>query len=250
MWALFDFACEGKLLGSSRTFKQEYENPIVRVRTCLFYFAVRFLKEQLQSEKFVRSSGSSVYRYGRPYVLRGQTSAWQSYAKKGGLWTVYDKRCLTIQGIMAALKMVNLSPRDSKKKLGSVHFCFFVMVYIVQSTLLKARTHLWGWHAQKTDTYSRSLPIDLLRFRIPWRLVSVVSNCTLGRFGDAITSFIGCYEVAPDTGSKDPVVQLDTTPSQSAEPNGNMSTSQWQTLSTRRSRHSNWLLVLVVATLQ
>ena len=60
MWALFDFACEGKLLGSSRTFKQEYENPIVRVRTCLFYFAVRFLKEQLQSEKFVRSSGSRV----------------------------------------------------------------------------------------------------------------------------------------------------------------------------------------------
>ena len=31
MWALFDFACEGKLLGTSRTFKQEYENPIVRV---------------------------------------------------------------------------------------------------------------------------------------------------------------------------------------------------------------------------
>ena len=50
MWALFDFACEGKLLGSSRTFKQEYENPIVRVRTCLFYFAVRFLKQELQAE--------------------------------------------------------------------------------------------------------------------------------------------------------------------------------------------------------
>jgi len=32
MWALFDFACEGKLLGTSRTFKQEYENPIVRAR--------------------------------------------------------------------------------------------------------------------------------------------------------------------------------------------------------------------------
>jgi len=51
MWALFDFACEGKLLGSSRTFKQEYENPIVRVRTCLFYFAVRFLKQQFQAQK-------------------------------------------------------------------------------------------------------------------------------------------------------------------------------------------------------
>ncbi|XP_027044335.1 DNA excision repair protein ERCC-6-like, partial [Pocillopora damicornis] len=32
MWALFDFACEGKLLGTSRTFKKEYEDPIVRAR--------------------------------------------------------------------------------------------------------------------------------------------------------------------------------------------------------------------------
>jgi len=32
MWALFDFACEGKLLGTSRTFKEQYENPIVRAR--------------------------------------------------------------------------------------------------------------------------------------------------------------------------------------------------------------------------
>ena len=31
MWALFDFVCQGKLLGTSRSFKQEYENPIVRV---------------------------------------------------------------------------------------------------------------------------------------------------------------------------------------------------------------------------
>ncbi|XP_068679603.1 DNA excision repair protein ERCC-6-like [Montipora foliosa] len=32
MWSLFDFVCEGKLLGTSRTFKQEYENPIIRAR--------------------------------------------------------------------------------------------------------------------------------------------------------------------------------------------------------------------------
>ena len=120
MWALFDFACEGKLLGSSRTFKQEYENPIVRVRTCLFYFAVRFLKEQLQSEKFVRSSGSRVYRYGRPYVLRGADVGVTILRKKRGtvnsLWQTMFAECnLTIQGIIAALKMVNLSPRDSKK---------------------------------------------------------------------------------------------------------------------------------------
>ncbi|XP_063793111.1 DNA excision repair protein ERCC-6-like [Pseudophryne corroboree] len=32
MWALFDFACQGTLLGTSKTFKMEYENPITRAR--------------------------------------------------------------------------------------------------------------------------------------------------------------------------------------------------------------------------
>lgn len=32
MWALFDFACRGTLLGTARTFKTEYENPITRAR--------------------------------------------------------------------------------------------------------------------------------------------------------------------------------------------------------------------------
>ena len=31
LWALFDFVCQGQLLGTSRTFKSEYENAIVRV---------------------------------------------------------------------------------------------------------------------------------------------------------------------------------------------------------------------------
>ncbi|KAM4615834.1 DNA excision repair protein ERCC-6-like [Polymixia lowei] len=32
MWALFDFACQGALLGTSKTFKTEYESPITRAR--------------------------------------------------------------------------------------------------------------------------------------------------------------------------------------------------------------------------
>ncbi|XP_060928234.1 DNA excision repair protein ERCC-6-like [Limanda limanda] len=32
LWALFDFACHGTLLGTSKTFKTEYENPITRAR--------------------------------------------------------------------------------------------------------------------------------------------------------------------------------------------------------------------------
>ncbi|XP_070808107.1 DNA excision repair protein ERCC-6-like [Pituophis catenifer annectens] len=32
LWALFDFACQGSLLGTSKTFWMEYENPITRAR--------------------------------------------------------------------------------------------------------------------------------------------------------------------------------------------------------------------------
>lgn len=32
MWSLFDFACQGTLLGTAKTFKTEYENPITRAR--------------------------------------------------------------------------------------------------------------------------------------------------------------------------------------------------------------------------
>ncbi|XP_013878221.1 DNA excision repair protein ERCC-6-like [Austrofundulus limnaeus] len=32
MWTLFDFACQGSLLGTAKTFKSEYENPITRAR--------------------------------------------------------------------------------------------------------------------------------------------------------------------------------------------------------------------------
>ncbi|XP_049623130.1 DNA excision repair protein ERCC-6-like [Suncus etruscus] len=32
LWALFDFACRGSLLGTLKTFKMEYENPITRAR--------------------------------------------------------------------------------------------------------------------------------------------------------------------------------------------------------------------------
>ncbi|XP_048472583.1 DNA excision repair protein ERCC-6-like isoform X2 [Rhincodon typus] len=32
MWSLFDFACQGSLLGTAKTFKMQYENPITRAR--------------------------------------------------------------------------------------------------------------------------------------------------------------------------------------------------------------------------
>ncbi|XP_009480556.2 DNA excision repair protein ERCC-6-like [Pelecanus crispus] len=32
LWSLFDFACQGSLLGTAKTFRMEYENPITRAR--------------------------------------------------------------------------------------------------------------------------------------------------------------------------------------------------------------------------
>ncbi|XP_053107665.1 DNA excision repair protein ERCC-6-like [Hemicordylus capensis] len=32
LWALFDFACQGELLGTAKTFRMEYENPITKAR--------------------------------------------------------------------------------------------------------------------------------------------------------------------------------------------------------------------------
>ncbi|XP_052026935.1 DNA excision repair protein ERCC-6-like [Apodemus sylvaticus] len=32
LWSLFDFACQGSLLGTLKTFRMEYENPIIRAR--------------------------------------------------------------------------------------------------------------------------------------------------------------------------------------------------------------------------
>ena len=45
MWALFDFVCEGRLLGTSRTFKQQYEDPIVRVSNRLLELRINTPKD-------------------------------------------------------------------------------------------------------------------------------------------------------------------------------------------------------------
>ena len=50
MWALFDFACEGKLLGTSRTFKQQYENPIVRVSANFVPFPLIYYEAAVKGE--------------------------------------------------------------------------------------------------------------------------------------------------------------------------------------------------------
>ncbi|XP_068559078.1 DNA excision repair protein ERCC-6-like [Cebidichthys violaceus] len=61
MWALFDFACHGTLLGTARTFKTEYENPITRARE----------KDATPGEKALGSRMSeNLMTIIQPYFLR------------------------------------------------------------------------------------------------------------------------------------------------------------------------------------
>ncbi|XP_034547313.1 DNA excision repair protein ERCC-6-like [Notolabrus celidotus] len=61
MWALFDFACQGTLLGTAKTFKTEYENPITRARE----------KDATPGEKVLGSRMSEALMATiKPYFLR------------------------------------------------------------------------------------------------------------------------------------------------------------------------------------
>ncbi|XP_028271068.1 DNA excision repair protein ERCC-6-like isoform X3 [Parambassis ranga] len=61
MWALFDFACQGALLGTAKTFKTQYENPITRARE----------KDATAGEKALGSRMSeNLMAIIKPYFLR------------------------------------------------------------------------------------------------------------------------------------------------------------------------------------
>ncbi|XP_054630578.1 DNA excision repair protein ERCC-6-like [Dunckerocampus dactyliophorus] len=61
MWALFDFACHGTLLGTAKTFKMQYENPITRARE----------KDATPGEKALGSRMSeNLMTIIKPYFLR------------------------------------------------------------------------------------------------------------------------------------------------------------------------------------
>ncbi|XP_056395898.1 DNA excision repair protein ERCC-6-like [Hyla sarda] len=61
MWALYDFACQGTLLGTAKTFKMEYENPITRARE----------KDATPGEKALGLKISeNLMRIIQPYFLR------------------------------------------------------------------------------------------------------------------------------------------------------------------------------------
>ncbi|KAM9360857.1 DNA excision repair protein ERCC-6-like [Symphorus nematophorus] len=74
MWALFDFACQGTLLGTSKTFKAEYENPITRARE----------KDATPGEKALGSRMSeNLMAIIKPYFLRRTKSEVQKNKMNG-----------------------------------------------------------------------------------------------------------------------------------------------------------------------
>ncbi|CAL9707918.1 unnamed protein product [Knipowitschia caucasica] len=73
MWALFDFACQGALLGTAKTFKTEYENPITRARE----------KDATPGEKVLGSRMSeNLMAIIKPYFLRRTKAEVQKFAQK------------------------------------------------------------------------------------------------------------------------------------------------------------------------
>ncbi|TMS01324.1 DNA excision repair protein ERCC-6-like [Larimichthys crocea] len=74
MWALFDFACQGTLLGTAKTFKAEYENPITRARE----------KDATPGEKALGSRMSeNLMAIIKPYFLRRTKSEVQKNKMNG-----------------------------------------------------------------------------------------------------------------------------------------------------------------------
>ncbi|XP_034008889.1 DNA excision repair protein ERCC-6-like [Trematomus bernacchii] len=73
LWALFNFACHGSLLGTARTFKTEYENPITRARE----------KDTTPGEKALGSRMSeNLMAIIKPYFLRRTKAEVQKNNKK------------------------------------------------------------------------------------------------------------------------------------------------------------------------
>ncbi|KAI4809961.1 hypothetical protein KUCAC02_018812 [Chaenocephalus aceratus] len=76
LWALFDFACQGTLLGTAKTFKTEYEHPITRARE----------KDTTPGEKALGSRMSeNLMAIIKPYFLRRTKAEVQKNNKKGQL---------------------------------------------------------------------------------------------------------------------------------------------------------------------
>ena len=75
MWALFDFACWGTLLGTAKTFKAEYENPITRARE----------KDATPGEKVLGSRMSeALMAIIKPHFLRRTKADIQKNRADGG----------------------------------------------------------------------------------------------------------------------------------------------------------------------
>ncbi|XP_046330563.2 DNA excision repair protein ERCC-6-like [Haliotis rufescens] len=86
LWALFDFVHQGQLLGTARTFKMEYENPIIRSRERDATAGERRLGQEM---------AESLKKIIEPFFLRRTKAEVTDKKNKGGEETEDGKKHLT-----------------------------------------------------------------------------------------------------------------------------------------------------------
>ncbi|XP_053229142.1 DNA excision repair protein ERCC-6-like [Podarcis raffonei] len=98
LWALFDFACQGSLLGTMKTFGMEYEKPIIRART----------KNATQEEKALGLKISeNLMSIIKPYFLRRSKDELQNKAKPELKISLPEYQSKTVASEMPSLPRKN-----------------------------------------------------------------------------------------------------------------------------------------------
>lgn len=106
MWSLFDFACQGTLLGTAKTFKTEYENPITRARE----------KDATPGERALGSRMSeNLMTIIKPYFLRRTKAEVQKNKMKGTHDCKEEESESTDSQVMKTLESGATMPKLTRK---------------------------------------------------------------------------------------------------------------------------------------
>ncbi|XP_054852708.1 DNA excision repair protein ERCC-6-like [Eublepharis macularius] len=159
LWALFDFACQGSLLGTMKTFKMEYENPITKARE----------KDATPGEKALGLKMSeNLMSIIKPYFLRRSKDDIQKKLKSGP-----ESNLPEDQSKAAAPAMPSL-PRKND---------FIVWVYVspIQEEIYKKFLSLDHIKELLTTTRSPLAELNVLKKLCDHpRLLSARACCQLG----------------------------------------------------------------------
>ncbi|XP_068120439.1 DNA excision repair protein ERCC-6-like isoform X2 [Hyperolius riggenbachi] len=164
MWALYDFACQGTLLGTAKTFKMEYENPITRARE----------RDATPGEKALGLKISeNLMKIIQPYFLRRTKQDVQNKtSSKGKMVSEVDSKTLT---------MPSLTRKND--------FILWVYLSPVQEEIYKKFISLDEIKELLTTTKSPLAHLTILKTLCDHpRLLSARACVQLGLEGDEVTS--------------------------------------------------------------